>query len=269
VIHAHDFRDALTFKGQDLLIVGASYSAEDIALQCWKYGAKSVTMTYRTAAMGFDWPETMEERPLLQRLDGDVAHFADGSSKRVDAIILCTGYQHHFPFMADALKLRTTNRLYSPGLWKGVVWAADPGVFYLGMQDQWYTFTMFDAEAWFARDVILGRIAVPAKVEMEADMAAWAAREAEADDAYKAIDFQAAYVKELADRTDYPDFDVASTVASFKAWKKDKQKSITGYRDKAFPSAVTGTMSPTHSVKWVEAMDDSVAAFMGVAKAAE
>ena len=32
ILHAHDFRDALEFKGQDILIVGSSYSAEDIKL---------------------------------------------------------------------------------------------------------------------------------------------------------------------------------------------------------------------------------------------
>jgi trimethylamine monooxygenase len=41
VLHAHDFRDALEFKDMDLLIIGTSYSAEDIGSQCWKYGAKS------------------------------------------------------------------------------------------------------------------------------------------------------------------------------------------------------------------------------------
>jgi trimethylamine monooxygenase len=269
VLHAHDFRDARNFAGQDLLIVGASYSAEDIGLQCWKYGAKSVTMTWRTAPMGFDWPDGMDERPLLTRFEGDVAHFSDGSSKRFDAVILCTGYRHHFPFLADALRLRTTNRLYAPGLYKGVMWADHPGVFYLGMQDQWYTFTMFDAEAWYVRDVILGRIALPDAAAMRADIDAWAAREAAADDAYKAIDFQADYVRELAQATDYPPFDIDSTVASFKAWKKDKQTSITGYRDKAFPSPVTGTMSPVHHTPWVEAMDDSIEAFMGLRPAAE
>ena len=36
VIHAHDFRDASSYKGQNVLLVGASYSAEDIALQLIK-----------------------------------------------------------------------------------------------------------------------------------------------------------------------------------------------------------------------------------------
>ena len=88
VMHAHDFRDAQEFAGKNLLIVGASYSAEDIALQCHKYGAKSVTMCWRTKPMGFHWPEGMEERPLLLKVEGKTAHFKDGTSKDVDAIIL-------------------------------------------------------------------------------------------------------------------------------------------------------------------------------------
>ena len=166
VLHGHDFRSADEFKGKDVLVVGASYSAEDIALQCHKYGAKSVTMCWRTVAMGFKWPETMDERPLLTKVEGKTVSFKDGSSKDFDAIILCTGYQHHFPFLDDELRLRTHNRMHPPHLYKGIFWLDNPKLMYLGMQDQFYTFSMFDAQAWYARDVILGRIKLPSKAEM-------------------------------------------------------------------------------------------------------
>ena len=42
VMHAHDFRDASEFAGQRLLLVGASYSAEDIALQVIKVYFKTL-----------------------------------------------------------------------------------------------------------------------------------------------------------------------------------------------------------------------------------
>src|SRR5690625_7705318 len=87
-LHAHDFRDACEFKGKNLLLVGSSYSAEDIATQCYKYGAKSITISYRSAALGFDWPENFSERPLLTKVEGKTAHFVDGSTCEVDAIIL-------------------------------------------------------------------------------------------------------------------------------------------------------------------------------------
>ncbi|MYE59040.1 MAG: NAD(P)/FAD-dependent oxidoreductase, partial [Alphaproteobacteria bacterium] len=35
VMHAHDFRDAVEFKDKNILIIGTSYSAEDIGSQCW------------------------------------------------------------------------------------------------------------------------------------------------------------------------------------------------------------------------------------------
>lgn len=262
VLHGHDFRDANEFAGKRLLIVGASYSAEDIGLQCMKYGASSVTFTYRTAAMGFKWPAGMEERPLLQRLEGRTAHFKDGSTAEVDAILMCTGYLHHFPFLADDLKLETDNRLYPDGLYKGVVWLDNPGLFYIGMQDQYYTFSMFDAQAWFARDVILGRIKLPSKAEMARDIADWRAAEAKLENPEMDIDFQAAYVEDLAGLTDYPAFDNRTVVKAFKDWEHHKVEDITTYRDRSHTSGCTGTRAPVHHTAWLEAMDDSMAAFM-------
>jgi trimethylamine monooxygenase len=120
VLHAHDFRDAMEFNGKDILLLGSSYSAEDIGSQCWKYGAKSVTVAYRNAPLGFDWPANFTEVPALDHVDETTAYFKDGTSKKVDAIILCTGYKHHFPFLPDDLRLKTANRLATADLYKGL-----------------------------------------------------------------------------------------------------------------------------------------------------
>ena len=97
MLHSHDFRDATEFKGKDVLVVGRSYSAEDIGSQCYKYGAKSITVSYRSAPMAFNFPDGWEQKPLLQKVVGKTAHFKDGSTRNVDAIILCTGYLHQLP----------------------------------------------------------------------------------------------------------------------------------------------------------------------------
>ena len=261
VLHAHDFRDALEFKGKRLLIVGSSYSAEDIALQNLKYGAASVTCSYRTGAMGFKWPEGIEELPLVVKFEGNTAHFRDGSTREVDAVILCTGYQHHFPFMEDSLRLRTGNRLWPPGLYKGVVWMDNPKLAYLGMQDQYYTFSMFDAQAWYARDVILGRTELPPREEMEKDAAGWQAREEALRNPIDDIDFQTAYCKDLAAATDY-DMDWDVQCENFKHWEHHKDEDIAGYRDHSHKSPVTGTQAPMHHTKWWEALDDTLETFM-------
>ena len=262
VLHAHDFRDACEFAGKDLLLVGSSYSAEDIGTQCHKYGAQSVTFSYRSAPMGYDWPEAFQEVPLLVKVDGRTAHFADGTQKDVDAIILCTGYQHHFPFLSDELTLRTHNRLYPENLYKGVFFLPNPKLMYLGMQDQYYTFNMFDAQAWYARDVMMGRIALPDASTMAAEAAAWVGREEAATTPKAHIDFQAEYIRDLVDPTDYPAFDIEGMGALFKEWKHDKQNDILGYRDKSYRSTMTGTLAPAHHTPWMQAMDDSLEAFL-------
>jgi len=262
VLHAHDFRDALEFKDKDILIIGTSYSAEDIGSQCWKYGCKSVTVSHRTAAMGYKWPDNWKEVPLLKKVDGKTATFKDGTSANVDAIILCTGYLHHFPFMADDLKLRTANRLATADLYKGVALVHNPKLFYLGMQDQWYTFNMFDAQAWWARDVMMGKIGLPDKAAMVADVEDRVAREDAGEDDYDAIRYQGEYTRELIEETDYPSFDIDAANEAFFQWKKHKKKAIMAFRDNGYVSPMTGTKAPPHHTPWVDALDDSLEAYL-------
>ncbi len=262
ILHAHDFRDAREFTDQDILILGSSYSAEDIGSQCWKYGCKTVTVAYRTAPMGWRWPDNWQEVPALDHVDGRTAHFIDGTSKKVDAIILCTGYKHHFPFLPDELRLKTTNRLATADLYKGVVYTGNRDMFYLGMQDQWYTFNMFDAQAWWVRDVILGRIELPDQAAMNADPKEREAAEDALEDDYARIAYQGAYTKELIDETDYPNFDIEVANQAFYAWKKDKKKNIMTFRDHGYISPMTGTQAPAHHTPWIDALDDSLAAYL-------
>ncbi|MFU0508040.1 NAD(P)-binding domain-containing protein, partial [Pseudaminobacter sp. NGMCC 1.201702] len=263
ILHAHDFRDAREFSGKDVLLIGTSYSAEDIGSQCWKYGAKSITNCYRTAPMGFAWPDNWEEKPLLEKVEINTATFKDGSTKRIDAIILCTGYKHHFPFLPDDLRLRTANRLATADLYKGVAYVHNPALFYIGMQDQWFTFNMFDAQAWWARDVILGRIALPAgKQELVADVEDRVAREDAGKDSYDAIRYQGDYVKELIAETDYPSFDVDGANQAFFEWKKHKKQGIMEFRNHSYRSVITGTMAPPHHTPWKDALDDSLEAYL-------
>ena len=263
ILHSHDFRDALEFEDMDLLVIGTSYSAEDIASQCHKYGARSITISHRTAPTGFHWPDSFEEVPLLTHVDSETAYFKDGSSKRIDAIILCTGYLHHFPFMAEDLKLRTGNRMWTPDLYQGVVWQDNPKVMYLGMQDQYYTFNMFDVQAWYARDVIMGRIQLPSKDEMQKDSAAWLEREATLADYEQEIWFQGDYVQTLLDQSDYPKFDVQGINNTFMEWEHHKHENIITYRNNGYRSLMTNNQQPVHHTEWLKAMDDSMESYLG------
>ena len=262
ILHGHDFRDAEEFRGKDVVVLGSSYSAEDIALQCYKYGAKSVTIGYRNNPMGFKWPEGMKEVHYLDKLDGNKATFKDGHSQNIDALILCSGYLHHFPYLEDNLKLKTHNRLYPPKLYKGVIWQDNHNLAYLGMQDQFHTFNMFDCQAWYVRDVIMKKIQMPNDQEIEKDIKEWVEKEEKLEDPIQMIDFQTEYTKDLYSASDYPKIDFELIRSHFKEWEHHKEEDIMTYRNKSFSSAVTGTVAPLHHTAWAEAMDDSKEAFL-------
>jgi trimethylamine monooxygenase len=266
VMHSHDFRDACEFDGKRILVVGASYSAEDIAMQVVKYGASQVICSYRTKPMGFNWPKTITERPILTHVDGKVVHFKDGTTAEVDVIMFCTGYLHYYPFIEDKLRLRSPNLLYPPNLYKGMIFTPEGHnggsnkMLYLGSQDQYYTYTMFDVEALWALKYVLGEITIPVKDAMIADWKKWSERLRNLKDCHEAILFQTDFVQELAQQCGYGhDLDVSEI---FFTWHHHKELDILSYRDQSFSSKFTGTKSPIHHSTFMSALDDSKECFM-------
>jgi trimethylamine monooxygenase len=152
--------------------------------------------------------------------------------------------------------------LWPLGLYKGVVWENNPKLMYLGMQDQFYTFNMFDAQAWFARDVILSRIDLPSKEAMQKDSLAWRDREEKLETDEEMIWFQGDNVKELIELTDYPTFDIEGVNKTFMEWEHHKHDDIMAFRNHAYRSLMTGKMSPVHHTPWKDALDDSLESYL-------
>jgi len=260
--HAHDFRGAEKFADQRVLMIGSSYSAEDIGVQAYKMGARSVTLSYRTKAIGHDWPQGMEELPLVERFEGNTVHFVNGEVRKFDAVVMCTGYIHKYPFLPSELAIDSPNNVYPKGLYRGVVWQENPKLYYLGAQDQWFTFNMFDAQAWYVRDLVLGRTELPSDQDRAAHIDTWLERfhnlKSEADE----VRFQADYIRDLIENSDYPMFDLDSVVEIFLAWLQDKAENVLTYRDKQHRSVMTGTVSARHHTPWMRELDDSLQRYL-------
>ena len=150
------------------------------------------------------------------------------------------------------------------GLYQGVVWEENPKLMFLGMQDQFYTFNMFDAQAWYVRDVILGRIKLPSKKSMQEDSLAWRKREEKIESAEHAIYFQGDYVKHLIGMTDYPNFDIDAVNKTFLEWEQHKMNDIMTFRDNSYRSVITGNISPLHHTPWSKALDDSLKTYLEI-----
>merc|ERR1711907_57451 len=148
----------------------------------------------------------------------------------------------------------------------GIFWEDNPKLMYIGMPDQWYTFNMFDAQAWYARDVVLGRIELPKKDARVADDTKWVDREGaiERGDYKAAIIFQGDYVKDLIKDTDYcmEAQQVDGVNEEFFLWEDNKHKNIMTFRDCSHKSVMTGSQAPIHHTPWLQALDDSLECYL-------
>ena len=153
VIHSHDFREAKAYAGLRLLCIGSSYSAEDVSIQCLKFGAKQIICTWRSKPMNYEFPKGIEERPLVERFEKKTAYFKDGSSAEVDVVIFCTGYKYNHPYLEDEFQPKETISLYPDHLYKGIVWTkgGNNKFLFVGAQNQFFTFPMFDNQALWIR----------------------------------------------------------------------------------------------------------------------
>ena len=112
----------------------------------------------------------------------------------------------------------------------------------------------------------MGKIKIPNNSEIEKDINKWVSMEEKLENPDQMIDFQTEYTKELHDLSDYPKIDFELIRKNFKEWEHHKVENIMTYRNKSFPSPVTGSVAPIHHTAWESAMDDSLKTFLDQSK---
>ncbi|XP_075243688.1 trimethylamine monooxygenase-like [Convolutriloba macropyga] len=157
IFHSKYLMDASRTKGKRVLLVGASYSCEDICVQCLLAGAEKVTVSYRSRPMDGKPPKEIVQRPILTEIKGSSVSFSDGSSEDFDMIIYCTGYIYHFPFMEESIRLHPTYMFATP-LYKQCMLPSNQRVFYISMQVTLYTLVHPWLTGHFIARVLTGNI---------------------------------------------------------------------------------------------------------------
>ena len=228
ILHSKYFKDARRFKNRKVLVVGSSFSAEDVSLLCIREGALRVTVSRRGPSTNLKWPAGIDERPILTRIQGNTVHFQDGSSWDYDVIIYCTGYLHKFPFMEEDLKLRTDNVL-APPLYKQVIMPSNPKLFYLGMQELVYTFSLYWIEAHLIAKVIQGKIKVPSEQQCLRTIEEDQERESNVSSWEDKSKFQSDYIDHICELTGQPSLNCHELILQV---GKDREEDISKYKQK-------------------------------------
>lgn len=257
ILHSHDFKNPEEFEKKDILIIGSSFSAEDISSQCYKYNANSIILSYRRKKMEYNFPEKFEMKNEVDFIEKNKVFFQDGSFKKIDCIIFCTGYIYNFPFLEDKLKLVTENKMIPDNLYKGTIFINNKKLFFMGMQNQNFTFPLFEVQAYFIRDCILDKIKIPKKDEMIKDFQIWKNEELKTNGNKKdLLLLQAKYIKHLNLLTDCPKIPVDKMLSIFKKFKKHKIDNIMNFKDEQFESAYSGIKGEKVKKTWLEQMEE-------------
>lgn len=271
-IHSHNFRDARDHAGQNLMVIGNGYSGEDISMQCVKFGAKKCTVCYLDSVGPMphnfgNFSSQIVNSRLPTHYDPSTKEwvFPDGAREQFDGIIYCTGYVHSFPFLPEPLQLRTPNRLVPNTLWKGILHPENPALMFLGMPDQYYTFSAFHAQGKFTIGVVEDRVAIPSKAEMAADTLRWQEKEDNVGPDHKNHHrLQYAHTEEAAALAGGH---LRDDSALFDQWNQDRIKNILTYRDQSAVSPVSGVASLVFGMPWEKMFTDDKVAYLGWCKA--
>ncbi|SPO03686.1 related to monooxygenase [Cephalotrichum gorgonifer] len=170
VLHSKQFRGREQFQGKRVVVVGASVSAADIAVDLVDNALHPVNaVVIGHAANGyfgdvaFDHPD-IRKRPSVCHIEGRTVHFVDGTSvSDVDNIIFGTGYSWTLPFLPN-VTIRN-NRV--PGLYQHVVYQKDPTLLFVGAVAAGLTFKIYEWQAVLAARILAGRTTLPPVAEQE------------------------------------------------------------------------------------------------------
>ena len=175
VLHAKEVKHIDEFKNQRVLVVGSFISAEDLSVLLIKFGAKDVIISYKYRPLSFNWPEGISQRPLVVKVQGNTAFFKDDTKAEFDAVIFATGYRLELPFMSEDLRLKSDMLFYPENLYKGILWmnGGNDKLMYICLIYNVYHFNVYEAQAIWACRYIMGKIQLPPRAEMQADIDVW------------------------------------------------------------------------------------------------
>ena len=106
-------------------------------------------------------------KPNLERIDGPVVHFCDGTSAEVDTIVWCTGYRVEVPFL-DAASVGPEPA--SLRLYKRVLHLDQRDLFFIGlMQSTGSAFPILERQSQLLAAHLTGTWAPPSRARMRAD----------------------------------------------------------------------------------------------------
>ena len=113
-------------------------------------------------------PHNLEQASVILEAKCNSVVFADGREEIADAIILCTGYHYHFPFLHADCHVNIEKGRVKP-IYKHIIHTELPSLCFIGLCTRHCTFPQIDGQVQFALAALDESMQLPSKVEMDQD----------------------------------------------------------------------------------------------------
>lgn len=172
-MHSHIYRTPEPFHNEVVVVVGNSYSGQDIAIELVGI-AKEVHISSRsldTITEGFSKViskhETLHLHPQIDALeeDGRVI-FIDGSCVKADSIVYCTGYSYSFPFLDTKGMVVIEDDRVGPLYEHTFHPLLSPSLTFIGIPKKILGFPFFESQAMWIAQLLSGKKVLPSWEEM-------------------------------------------------------------------------------------------------------
>lgn len=167
VMHSHDYRHSKIFQQMNVVIVGAGNSGQDICLEI--ADCSNFVYLSHKRCLPCKLPDNVKEcKPIASVASDGGVQFEDGRKVKVDAILLCTGYEIKIPFLDDNCGIQVRNNRVIH-LYKHIFAVKNPTLSFIGLCFHVCPFPLFSLQAQFVTAVLSGVKTLPFEEEMLAD----------------------------------------------------------------------------------------------------
>ncbi|XP_045771570.1 senecionine N-oxygenase isoform X2 [Maniola jurtina] len=169
VMHSHDYRVPDIFSNKRVLVVGAGPSGMDIAYEITSVTRKVILSHHLKEQPRTVFPDNLVQKPDVDRLEGNIAIFQDGSQEEVDVVFLSTGYVYNFPFLHSSCGIVVDDNCVEP-LYKHLVNIAHPTMCFIGVPYYVCAYSMFDLQVRYYVRSMNGSFELPSREDMTAHL---------------------------------------------------------------------------------------------------
>ncbi|WOH10420.1 hypothetical protein DCAR_0729889 [Daucus carota subsp. sativus] len=171
-LHSHVYRVPEPFRNEVVVVVGNSFSGQDIAMELLQV-AKEVHLSSKSLDICEGLSKVISKHDSLHlhleieslHEDGRVV-FVDGSCLTADTIIYCTGYRYTLPFLDSKGIITVDDGRVGPLYEHTFPPSLAPSLSFIGIPKKIIGFPFFESQAKWIAQLLSGKITLPSRDDM-------------------------------------------------------------------------------------------------------